>query len=267
MKFNVLKHGAKCTLLLVSLGFGLGASAEPVSVTAPQHQSPERVLMVGNSYLYYGDSVASHVRRMVVADEPSLDQKLQFKSATIGATRLAHRNVDHLTKPGQIGVKKPFDVVILQGASSEPLSEKRRVEFREAVIAHDRIIRERGGRTALYMTPAYVKPHKRVSPENIQLTESLYTSVGNEIGALVIPVGLAFEEAYRRRPEIKLHKDFDGSHPDLAGTYLAAATVYASLYGRSPMGNRYDYFGKLDRDTVDFLQQVAHDTVQAFYRR
>ena len=42
----------------------------------------------------------------------------------------------------------------------------------------------------------------------------------------VIPVGLAFEEAYRQRPGVKLHKDFDGSHPDLLGTYLAACVTF-----------------------------------------
>jgi hypothetical protein len=49
----------------------------------------------------------------------------------------------------------------------------------------------------------------------IRKIEDMYLSVGNEVGAFVIPVGLAFEEAYRQRPDIKLHKDYDGSHPDL----------------------------------------------------
>lgn len=129
------------------------------------------------------------------------------------------------------------------------------------------MITARGGKTALYLTHAYVAPHKQAKPEGIRLVEDLYVSVGNEVGALVIPVGLAFEEAYRRKPELKLHKDYDGSHPDLIGTYLAACTVYASVYGRSPVGNAYDYYGKIDKETAAFLQQVAADTVAAFYGR
>ena len=54
---------------------------------------------------------------------------------------------------------------------------------------------------------------------------------------------------------------------ELIGTYLAACTVYASAYGKSPVGNAYDYFGKIDKETAAFLQQVAADTVKKFYDR
>lgn len=94
-----------------------------------------------------------------------------------------------------------------------------------------------------------------------------HVSVGNEVGALVIPVGLAFEEAYRRKPDLQLHKTYDGSHPNMFGTYLAACVVFASLYGKSPVGNAYDYFGAVDKDSAAYLQQVAEDTVKKFYGR
>jgi hypothetical protein len=220
---------------------------------------------VGNSYLYYGDSLHNHVRRMAVAALPDLEKKMKYKSATIGGSSLDHHNVEYLTTPGKIGVKEPFQLVILQGGSAEPLSEKRRAKFRETAIEHNKVITARGGKTALYLTHAYVAPHKKASPENIKLTTDLYVSVGNEIGALVIPVGQAFEEAYRRRPDMKLHKAYDGSHPELIGTYLAACTVFASIYGLSPVGNTYDYYGAIDKEMATFLQQVAADTVNKFY--
>jgi hypothetical protein len=128
-------------------------------------------------------------------------------------------------------------------------------------------VRAAGGEPVLYMTPAYVPPHRRYDPGMIGDIASLYVGVGNNIDALVIPVGLAFEEAYRRKPEILLHKTFDGSHPSLLGTYLAAATTFASLYGVSPIGNSYDYFGAVDSEDALFLQQVAQDTVAQFYGR
>ena len=244
----------------------LAAAPGPL-VKAPQVDSPTHVLFVGNSYFYYGDSLHNHVQRLVISADPGLEGKMNYKSATIGGSALAHHNIDHLTRAGQIGVKEPFQLVILQGGSGEPLSVTRRAQFREKAIEFNNIIRARGGKTALYLHHVYVKPHKQAKPENIELTESLYVTVGNEIGALVIPVGLAFEEAYRRRPGIKLHKDFDGTHPELIGTYLAACTVYASVYGKSPVGNRYDYYGKIDKETAAFLQQVAADTVKKFYER
>ena len=253
-------------MFLYVLAAGAQAAQSP-AVKQPQVDTPKRVLFVGNSYLYYNDSLHNHVRRMAIAADPALEKPTQYKSATIGGASLAHHNIDYLTEPGRIGVKEPFQLVILQGGSFAPLSDKRRAEFREKVMEYSKIIADRGGKTALYMTHAYVKPHKQAKPENIGLTEELYVSTGNEVGALVIPVGLAFEEAYRRKPGIKLHKDYDGSHPDLIGTYLAACTVYASIYGKSPVGNSYDYYGKISKEDAAFLQQVAEDTVRKFYGR
>jgi hypothetical protein len=65
---------------------------------------------------------------------------LRYKSATIGGAALEHHNIDHLTKLGRIGVKEPFQLVILQGGSGEPLSEKRRVKFRETAIEFNKVI-------------------------------------------------------------------------------------------------------------------------------
>lgn len=251
------------SVLLASLA---GAAPAP-AVKAPQVEQPTHVLFVGNSYFYYGNSVHNHVRRLVEAAQPGFEAKAKYKSATIGGASLDHHAIEHLTTPGRIGVKEPFQLVILQGGSNEPLSEPRRAKFRETVLAFDKVIKQQGGKTALYLTQAYVAPHKQAKPENAALTEDLYVSVGNEIGALVIPVGPAFTEAYRRRPDLKLHQDYDGSHPNQAGTYLAACTMMASVYGLSPVGNAYDYHGRIDKETAAFLQQVAQDTVKAFYGR
>ena len=229
--------------------------------------APQRILFVGNSYLYYNDSLHNHVRRMAIAADPASEKSLQYKSATIGGAPLAHHNIQHLLEPGHLGMKQSFDVVILQGNSTDALSQARRASFREKVIEFNAEIIKRGAKTALYMTHAHVKPSKFAGPDMIRKVEDMYVSVGNEAGVFVIPVGLAFEEAYRQRPDIKLHKDYDGSHPDLIGTYLAACVVYASLYGKSPVGNSYDYYGKVDKETAAFLQKVADETVRKFFGR
>ena len=242
------------------------AAPEP-KVTAPQVANPTRVLLVGNSYLYYNDSLHNHLRRMVAAADPELGKRLEYKSATIGGASLDHHNIDWLTEPGRIGVKEPFEVVVLQGHSGDALSPRGQAAFRKAATEASRIIAARGGKVALYMPHAYVAPHKEANPDNVRRNEEYFVAVGNELDALVIPVALAFEEAYRRHPELKLHQAYDGSHPSLAGTFLAAATCYAALYGKSPVGNRYDAFGAIDAETRLKLQRVADDTVRTFFRR
>ncbi len=242
-------------------------AAQSPAVKQPPVNMPQRILFVGNSYFYYNDSLHNHVLRIAIAADPASEKSLQYKSATISGAPLTHHNIQYLLEPGQLGIKQPFDVVILQGNSADALSDAGRASFREKVLEFNTEIKKRGAKSALYMTHAYVKPNKLANPDMIGKIEEMYVSVGNEAGVIVIPVGLAFEEAYRQRPDIKLQKVYDGSHPDLIGTYLAACVVYASLYGKSPVGNSYDYYGKVDKETAAFLQKVADETVRKFYGR
>lgn len=257
----------------LALSFALAAcvslaAAQPApAVKQRQVDLPKKILFVGNSYFYYNDSIHNHLRRMVDAGGIATEKELQYKIVTIGGAPLAHHDVAAYLAPGKLGMKEPYDVVILQGNSGAALAEARARSFREKVAEFNAEIAKTGAKTALYMTHAYVAPHKQASPDMMRKVEAMYVEAGNEAGALVIPVGLAFEEAYRQRPGLALHKDYDGSHPNLEGTYLAACVVYASLYGKSPVGNAYDYFGKVDKETAAFLQRVAWETATKFYAR
>ncbi|MFL0356193.1 DUF4886 domain-containing protein [Erythrobacter sp. GH1-10] len=241
-------------------------SADP-QVRRLTAERPTHILFVGNSYLYYNDSLHNHVERMAVAAGLFHESEPEYKSATIGGAALFDHNIDHLLEPGNLRVDRPFDVVIMQGGSAAPLSPDRRMRFAETAETYAARVRAMGGEPVLYMTHAYVFPHPRAREDMIEDIASLYIETGNRIGALVIPVGLAFDEAYRRRPDISLHASFDGTHPSMLGTYLAACTVLASIYGANPIGNSYDYFGEVPAEDALFLQQVAQDTVLKFYRR
>lgn len=249
--------------LFVLLGTATAADPEP-TVAHLENTEPKRILFVGNSYLYYNDSVHNHVRR--IAEENGPHRAYQYKSATIGGARLSHHFIDSLLQPGRLGIDEPFDLVILQGGSGEVLSGKSRREFAGQARDMTKKIRRTGAELALYLTPAYVKPHEKVDPKMIDKIVKTYVETGNELDALVIPVGLAFELAYARRPDIVLHKEFDGSHPSMLGTYLAACVVYASVYQRPVADIEYDYFGAVSEADARFLRTIADETVSTFYR-
>jgi hypothetical protein len=279
MKFQGATVGFLVAVLLVSGGAAMAQG--PASVLAStvadykekpkiahlKHGRPTDILFVGNSYFYYNDSLHNHVERMAIAAGLFKQSDLEYKSATIGGAALHDHNIDHLLDPKNLRVDRPFEVVIMQGGSAAPLSNAGRKRFAETAALYANKVRAAGGEPVLYMTHAYVRPHTNYRPDMIQDIASLYIGTGNRIGALVIPVGLAFEEAYRRRSGIKLHTAFDGTHPSMLGTYLAACTVLASIYGVSPVGNSYDYFGEVPKDDALFLQSVAQDTVANFYER
>lgn len=230
-----------------------------------KNSPPESVLFIGNSYLYYNDSLHNHFKRMADERYPNFNGSNNVKSATIGGSRLKHHNVDHLTQPLAISDVEKFDLVILQGGSGEGLSIKSRKEFNKVVGQHIETIRSKNIEPALYMIPAFTESHKSFDPDLIRIIEEMYTLSGNMNQTLVIPVGLAFETAYMARPDIKLHK-IDGTHPDLLGTYLAACTVFASVFNESPVGIKYDYNGLIKPVDRLFLQKIAESTVRTFYQ-
>ena len=228
------------------------------------HAAPKRILFVGNSYLYYNDSLHNHVKRIAENSGPFTSEDYQYKSATISGSRLSHHNIDSLLEPGRLGIDEAFELVILQGGSMEPLTEENRKAFAAQVAEMGDKISASGAKVALYMTHAYVPPHKKFDPDMIERIESIYVQTGEAIGAQVLPVGLAFDRAYEERPDIILHKTFDGSHPSMLGSYLAACVVYASIYNVPATEIEYDYFGEVSPDDAAFLRRIAAETIAEF---
>ena len=227
-----------------------------------------RVLFIGNSYLYYNDSLHNHVKRMASERFTDLaNRDFQYKSATIGGARLQHHNIEWLLTPGKIGVDRPFQAVIMQGGSFEPLTADTRKVFIETAKNYAEKVRAVGGKPFLYMTHAYVSPHRRAQPGMINLISDTYRHAGQQAKAQVIPVGLAFERSYKERPDFSLHMAFDGTHPNLRGTFLGAYVTLFTLYGESVDALDYDYFGRLSADDVAYLQRIAKETVADYRTR
>ena len=86
-----------------------------------------------------------------------------------------------------------------------------------------------------------------------------YFEAGKQSKALVIPVGIAYENAYSKRPAIKLHHP-DGSHPRMLGTYLGACVIFAFITNQSPVGLDYNYLNRVSNTDKLFLQEIAWQT-------
>ncbi len=86
-----------------------------------------------------------------------------------------------------------------------------------------------------------------------ELTEG-YQQCAALIGAEVAPVGEAWRLAQLADPALELYAA-DGSHPSLAGSYLAACVFYREIFGETPVGLSFD--AGLDPAIAAFLQTVA----------
>ena len=229
------------------------------------NKTPERVLYIGNSYLYYNDSLHNHVRRMFEEIYSNEIDTSNYKSVTISGSRSWHHNVDYMLNHKNIGADQPFQLVIFQGGSGEANTKLERKIFSNEVEKVVDKIHKSGAEAALYMIHAFVEPHDQAHPTMIEDIKKMYIDAGIKNNALVIPVGIAFENAYKIKPNIKLHKSFDGSHPSMLGTYLASCVVFASITQKTPKGLHYNYFNKISDADKNFLQDIAHMTVESFF--
>ncbi len=252
-------------ILLLILLYSNSIFALDVEISSLENKTPERVLYIGNSYLYYNDSLHNHVRRMLDEVYESEIDTTNYKSVTISGSRSWHHDIDHSLNYKNLGVKKPFQLVIFQGGSGETNTVSERNIFSDEVSKIVKKIQYAGAEAALYMIHAYVEPHKDTDPRMIENIKQMYIDAGNKNDALVIPVGIAFENAYKAQPNIKLHKHYDGTHPNILGTYLASCVVFSSITHLSPLNIQYSYFGEIGDVDKKFLQKIAKETVEDFY--
>ncbi len=246
--------------LALAFTIAFAALVAPAAAAKPQVtriDAPRHVLFIGTSFNYYNNSLHGHLREMVRAADPEGAKSQTFKSVTQSGGYLQ----EHAGGLPSVLAFRKWDVVVLQGQSTEPMATnaQRSERFREVARDYDKQIRASGARTAFFMTWAYQDKPDMTAP-----LAAGYEGIGNDLGALVVPVGLAFERSIKARPALILHFK-DKQHPSLAGTYLAAATFYGALYGKSPVGIAYT--ADLDPEVAKFLQGIAWETVQGYYGR
>jgi hypothetical protein len=81
-----------------------------------------------------------------------------------------------------------------------------------------------------------------------------YTGLADALGARVVPVGTAWQNAIHLEPKLNLWQ-MDGIHPSREGSYLAANVFYGLFFDESPEG--LIYTADLPAETGQFLQAVA----------
>src|SRR5919199_901084 len=136
------------------------------------------VLFVGNSFTARND-VPGQLARLAEWAGGSLRHELLWAG---GASLKMHWNKGDARRAIE---SKRFDHVVLQEQSTLPVKNAKR--FHENVRLFDEAIRASGARTALYLTWA-----RRHAPETQRALTDAYAAVGAELGALVVPVGVAW---------------------------------------------------------------------------
>jgi hypothetical protein len=257
-------------VLIASAPVAALAQTKP-AVTSLGPDFPKSEIFIGNSFFYYNNGMPGLFSQLEKAADPDHRQDYHATMVTIGGSGLDWHDVESYFRPNAIGsytfddhnvvvFNKPgklFDVAVMMDCSQCPIHPRLKGAFTEFAKKDSDIVRAHGARPVFFMSWAYAD-----KPEMTAELAEAYTVAGNDNNALVIPAGLAFARALAKQPELNLYVA-DNRHPTLAGTYLAACTVFAALTGRSPVGN--PYLAGVDAPTARFLQNVAWETVQDYY--
>ncbi len=210
---------------------------------------PNRVLFIGNSLTQYCGGVNTHLDSLVAIAHP--EHQLETVASTIGgATLQMHYSSDNTRNLIQFG---NFDLVILQEQGMRPVDNPELMYHYATLL--DELIINAGGATAFFMTWARTN-----NPALIDQIAAAYDFIGDELGAMVCPVGRAWQRSLTTRPDLLLHNP-DGVHPNAFGAYLSACVFYACLFGESPEGIDYTSDPLITLEERTHLQQTAWEAV------
>ena len=233
--------------------------------------NPASIIYIGNSFFYFNNGMSSMVSGLLSAADPKA--ALRSSLVTISGSGFDWHDVDSYFRPNAVGrysfaadnsvnfnkIERLFDLALMMDCSQCPLHPQLKDIFWDYAKRHSDTVRKHGAQPVFFMSWAYLD-----KPEMTAQLAEAYTLAGNANKALVVPAGLAFAAALKQRPDISLYIA-DKRHPTLAGSYLAAATTFATIFKKSPVGLKYT--AGLDAATAAFLQGVAEETVAAYFKR
>lgn len=177
-----------------------------------------RVLMLGNSYTFTNDLPAV-LASLTGAEVTAHTRGGAFLAEQLNPeTAMGQRTLTALQD-------EQWDYVILQEQSKAPAVS--REAFLRSAEALCRLIRENGAVPVFYATWAYRDDSRPLAQSGMTYGEmygalhEAYAEAARRTGALMADVGTAF---YARRDTEDLYAP-DGSHPNEAGTRLAAEII------------------------------------------
>ena len=214
----------------------------------------KNVLFIGNShtYLHY---MPQMLGELVHADDSGFELNIDQITGEGVGLEWHWKNAPSLEKIR----RGTWDYVVLQDRSGGPLEDLG--SFRTHARFLDEDIREQGAKTVFYMIWA-----DKSRPRTQKIIADAYSRIAVELGAVLAPVGLAWEKAQALDVKLPLHH-IDNRHANPSGAYLTACVFYTVFFNASPEGLPATLLieGKirldLAEDSAGFLQKIAYETV------
>ncbi len=233
----------------------LCATAMPTLAATRSSRTPKRpvqkktlkVLFIGNSYTFFNE-----LPKMISLMSRGAKRKVIYEMiAPGGCTLQKHWENKKTLEKIQKG---KWDYVVLQEQSMMPIVGPR-VTLKYAKLLGAEI-KKVGATPMFFLTWA-----RQNKPETQAALNKTYLEAAAATDGVVAPVGIAWASALKQIPGLKLHTD-DKSHPNAAGSYLAACIFYTSLFKASPINLTRP--NQVPIGVATRLQKVALETAQSF---
>ena len=262
----VSQKATKLTLVLIIFATFSNASLD---IKTPKSEKISSLMLVGNSFFYYNNSLHNHLGDLIKND-PNVTS-MKRRSITINGSDLPWHDIESYLSNEHIGSFRidtknnnkyvpssntKIDAVIFMGCSLCPIHPDTKDTFQVYVQRYSEIIRDKNAEPMLFMSWPY-----KNKPQMINSLRDVFVNTANKNNLLLIPAGEAFYRFNSSYPEIDLYTK-DLRHPSKEGTYLAAAVVFASLYGKATAGNP-GIMG-LDPEVALKIQTSVDKTVSEF---
>ncbi|MFV8756691.1 DUF4886 domain-containing protein [Nannocystaceae bacterium ST9] len=214
---------------------------------------PSRVLFVGNSYTFVNNLPSLFEAMTDAAGQPWIVDSVAVAGATVGY---------HVANPNTAtALAEGWDVVVLQGQSFEPVTDP--AYFQQGVLDFAALVDANTPGAALVFYETWAREAGNqdlidlgLTPETMQqgLTEA-YAEAAAATGGTVAPIGQAWTQALAEVPAIGLYAS-DGSHPSLAGSFLATCVFFGVIAGGEAASSDY-VPGSLAPGDADLLEPIA----------
>jgi len=235
-----------CLVVAISASLLAPASVGVAAQDAAASAQPlaEHVLFVGNSHTGRLGGLDWWIEKLVAAEDTP--RPFDGEVMTEGGVTLEYHWNNGVPQAIREGA---YDTVVLQGYLPGAETQNAEPFLEHARLLHGVAI-DSGAQTIFFMT----WPRGFNDWSDIDDVMEAHRILEAELGTTVAPAAYAFELARAERPDLQLISD-DLVHATWEGAYLAAATVYATLFDRSPEGLQYD-FG-VSAEDAEFLQRIA----------
>jgi hypothetical protein len=221
-------------------------------------QQQLNVLFIGNSYTYANDLPGTFVQlAAAMGDQVNVDSK------TNGGYTFQMHAQDPVTH--QKINAQAWDYVVIQGQSQEPSFPYQQVNTQSLPYAMQLADSVYANHSCAQVNYFMTWGREVGDPQwdsintfhkmNARLRDA-YLRIADSSTASVSPVGVAWRYIRDTQPSIQLYVG-DGSHPSVAGTYLAASVFYVSLFHKAITPN-LAYTAGLDAVTAQHLVDAAN---------